>query len=181
MSELAIVSMMCNPFLQMETFNIIFILLAPFAAISAQPDNKCLLLINIDFHTNCASDSLLSSGTVNCSNLQLALALITSASPTPNQTLPICLYLPAGNYSVLYTTETVRLGVHIVGDSANNTLVYCSPDSTFDDRTYDKFPFKFGNGVNVVIEGVGFTNCQRPIFFNGSSSVTLKDCNFRYE
>ena len=69
--------------------------------------------------------------------------------------------------------------ITVEGFGASETIVRCSPDAPYDSSSYDEFPMKFGNDTDVVLEGISFTDCSRPLLFGGCASVTIQYCHFR--
>ena len=69
--------------------------------------------------------------------------------------------------------------MHIIGSPDGETVVQCSLREDYTTES-DEFPLKFGASTSVIIEGVNFTDCARPLLFNGTDNVTVEDSHFRY-
>ena len=67
----------------------------------------------------------------------------------------------------------------IVGAGAGSTVVSCLPEASYNRSQYDEFPMLFGGNVSVVLDGISFTSCGRPLMFYEIASLTIKNCDFR--
>ena len=48
---------------------------------------------------------------------------------------------------------------------------------SFNNATYEEFPLKFG-ADSVLVNSVKFTDCARPLLFNGTTSVTVYQLSY---
>ena len=157
---------------------LLVLVLPPQAASLSQSD--CSVLMNIDHtHQDCTLPSQDLSGILECNSLEEALSKISSANLSTAENQPVCFSLAAGEHELSYTSTDINYDVTIVGDGADETVVHCSPDAAYDSSRYDEFPLKFGSDIDVVLEGISFTGCGRPLLFGGSASVTIQYCHFR--
>ena len=114
-----------------------------------------------------------------CNQLQAALARVTlNASDLTDG--PVCVTLMPGNHFLDYSDTEIEYSVHIVGSRDGDTVLQCSQNESFNNATYEEFPLKFGADTRVLLDRVKFTDCARPLLFNGTASVTVQYCHFRY-
>ena len=135
----------------------------------------CSLIVSVDQHrpNDCSSSS---PTPFTCSHLQQALAAVNT-SELSDLADPVCVSLTTGPHSLTFTDTQIEYSVHIIGSPDGETVVHCLPR---EDYTTDEFPLHFGASTRVIIEGVDFTGCARPLLFNGTDNVTIEDSHFRY-
>ena len=150
-------------------------------SLSQSSRDGCSVVMVIDraFPSDC-STSLPSPppSTLNCSQLQHALTALDPADLV-GQSDPVCVLLTSGKHMLSYTDMQVEYDVHIEGAGANQTQVECLQNASFNSDIYEEFPLKFGGNTSVLIEGLSFAGCGRPLLFNGTANVTIQHSHFR--
>jgi predicted outer membrane repeat protein len=145
------------------------------SSLSSQTTLEAACSLNVSVDQNRPNDCSSSSPTpFTCSHLQQALAAV-NASELTDLADPVCVSLTTGPHSLTFTDTQIEYSVHIIGSPDGETVVHCLPR---EDYTTDEFPLKFGASTSVIIEGVDFTGCARPLLFNGTDNVTIEDSHF---
>ena len=146
---------------------------------SSRDGCSVVMVIDREFPSDC-STSLPSppSSTLNCSQLQHALTALDPADLV-GKSDPVCVLLTSGKHLISYTDMQVEYDVHIEGVGANQTQVECLQNASFNNDIYEEFPLKFGGNTSVLIEGLSFAGCGRPLLFNGTANVTIQHSHFR--
>ena len=158
----------------------LFLLMACPPVSSSDFPTDCAVTMHISqAYPECATLSQELSGVLNCSQLQHALTVITSSTLPSNFTGPVCIFLPAGEHELTFNSTSIDHDMTIVGVGASSTVVSCLPEEIYDRSQYDEFPMLFGGNVNVVLDGISFTGCGRPLLFYEIASLTIRNCDFR--
>ena len=141
-------------------------------SLSQSSRDGCSVVMVIDraFPSDCS--------TLNCSQLQSALTALNPADLV-GQSDPVCVLLTSGKHLLSYTDMQIEYDVHIEGAGANQTQVWCPQNASFNSDVYEEFPLKFGGNTSVLIEGLSFAGCGRPLLFNGTANVTIQHSHFR--
>lgn len=152
---------------------------APSLSLSRQSTCSVLMIIDQNSPIDCSTSPSPISNTFNCSQLQDALSIVTSTGLV-GQGDPVCVSLTAGEHPLTYTDMQIEYSVHIMGSGDGETVLQCSPSETFNEDKYEEFPLRFGGNTSILVEGVSFGGCGRPLLFNGTANVTIQDSHFRY-
>ena len=146
------------------------ILLFPHSC-SAQTDS-CPVIIQVD-RSGAGRDGSGSTFT------DLGAALNSSEFQSSNNT--VCIDLTPGEHVLEYSRRVIGRDVVISGGGPQEVIVVChnASEENLSESGYDQFPLRFGNESRVMVRGVRFEGCARPLLFYEAQNVTLEDCSFR--
>lgn len=86
---------------------------------------------------------------------------------------------PTALHNISYVTTDVEYASVII--SGNSSVVKCeAPSINLPLNDYTRFPLVFSNSSLVVIEGVRFEGCLRPLQFKWVTRVELVSSSFRW-
>ena len=104
--------------------------------------------------------------------LQQAITLVLSSHSTGSNCVQIC--VPSGKHDltsqVLFTSEVEEIEFVGLGGDVN---VSCSYD------VESNYTWYFDHLSSVMIRGIHFENCPRPLRLDTISNVTIQNCSFR--
>ena len=155
---------------------------------SAQTDN-CSVTIQIDptisstsgngsFTDSSSEDSQLH--VYRLASLDMALEMVVNGSlhvQAGNETL--CIHLSPGEHVLGYSQRVIVYDAVVSGGGPQEVTIKCTGGGRLSESSYVDFPLRFGNGSRVIVRGVGFAGCDRPLLFYETWNVTLEDCTFR--
>lgn len=150
------------------------ILLFPHSC-STQTDS-CPVIIQID-RSGAGRDG--SGGNQYYTFTNLSTALSSSEFQSSNST--VCIDLTPGEHVLEYSQRVIGRDVVISGGGPQEVTVVCrsASEENLSENGYDQFPLRFGNESRVMVRGVQFEGCARPLLFYEARNVTLEDCSFR--
>lgn len=98
----------------------------------------------------------------------------------------ICVDLQPGNEYLDYSSTSIDLASVVITGSATGSVVQCrinesqaSSGGELELDDYTRFPLVFTNSSLVIIEGVQFERCQRPLQFKQVTRVEFISSSFR--
>ena len=168
--------------LQDMALRLLLLLLCLLTRKASSNSASCSLNVTVEdaSPSDCYSPSPLSDNDFICSSLQDALQLVLEKGYNVNLDGPVCISLTPGLHYVAYTAMEIDYSVHIVGSSDCSSTVRCLENAKYNKDEYDEFPLRFGRySTNVSLENIKFTDCERPLMFDGIASVTVDTCQFR--
>ena len=103
-----------------------------------------------------------------------ALREVTYDGDTESIEYVMCVTLPQGKTEVMnYTIDEIKYTSVII--SGNNSVVICEVPPSGESQ----FPLVFTNSSLVVLEGVHFAGCVRPLRFKWLTRIEIVQSNFR--
>ena len=111
---------------------------------------------------------------------ELQEASLNAVTQSPDYVLCVDLQSnrPAAPQYISYVDKDIAYSSVII--TGNGSVVKCEkPSSELSLNDYSQFPLIFSNSSLVVIEGVSFEGCMRPIQFKWVRRVELTSTNFR--
>ena len=145
---------------------------------SAQIDN-CPIVIQIGRSGTSGAGRGINGDNQHYTFTDLGMALDSLEFQSGNDT--VCIDLTPGEHVLGYSQRVIDRDVVISGGGPQEvTIVYCSAsEGNRFESGYDEFPLRFGNESRVMVRGIRFEKCARPLLFNETRNVTLEDCSFR--
>ena len=94
----------------------------------------------------------------------------------------ICVNLPAGNVTenIDYSHMAIN-SISVIITGSSGSVVKCRNEQQLPLNDYTQFPLIFINSSLVIIEGVHFEGCMRPLKFNWVTRIEIISSSFRYE
>ena len=143
---------------------------------------NALALIFVSIYISSVSGLLKMTDRPQCNQTLANLEDIHEASQdviTRSADYVLCVDLePTVPHYISYVTTDVEYASVII--SGNGSVVKCEASSTeLPLNDYTKFPLAFSNSSMVVIEGVRFQGCLRPLQFKWVARVELISSSFR--
>ena len=92
----------------------------------------------------------------------------------------ICVNLPAGNVTedVDYSTASIDF-INVIITGSSGSVIKCRNEQQLSLNDYTQFPLVFTNSSLVIIEGVHFEECMRPLKFNWVTRIEIVSSTFR--
>ena len=116
---------------------------------------------------------------VNCNDSILTISSLYDREFAANST--VCVNLQPNSTETLgYTDTALNFSVVVRGNSSNSVTCEENPTNTdVDDlSSYTHFPLRFHNASFVIITGVHFNGCKRPLQFQWVQSIVISSSNF---
>ena len=100
---------------------------------------------------------------------------------TTENDLVLCVDLPPDRIEVIedYSTDEIKYASVIISGSGSVIKCAASQDGDLPLSDYTKFPLTFSNSSLVVIEGVHFEGCLRPLQFKWVTRIEFHMSSFR--
>ena len=143
------------------------------------PDCSITMQIDpVETSPSCPGD-LTSGQEYQIPTMECALEMIDRSNLLANESGKICILLAAGEHAITYSNRTISSDLFISGSGRDAVFLTCSDEDGSSLQGYHEFPIYVSGQATFEIQGVSFRKCARPLLFNGTKNVTLKDCAFR--
>ena len=145
------------------------------------PDCSITMQIEpVDTPQNClAIGELINGQDYQIPTMECALQLIDISNSLANESGKVCIHFTAGEHAITYSNRTIFSDLFISGNGRDEVFLSCSDEDSSSLEGYEEFPMHVSGQATVEIQEITFRGCARPLLFNGTESVTLKDCTFR--